>query len=121
MADSTLAKRLSSIMLEKNLKQSEFADSLGISASYVSLLISGRRTGMSAALVQQIEEKYGYPTEWILHGVGESPSAELERQKRELIALIEGMTLSEINTVLAFVQCMRYVGQRRKEGENCSV
>ncbi len=67
-APSSLGERLKSIISEKGLKQAEFAQSLGISANYVYLLTSGRKTTISETLAKLIETTYGYPSEWILTG-----------------------------------------------------
>ena len=48
--ESGLAGRIRQIIRESGVKQVEFAQSLGISANYVYLLTSGRKTAISETL-----------------------------------------------------------------------
>ena len=50
--ESGLAGRIRQIIRESGVKQVEFAQSLGISANYVYLLTSGRKTAISETLAR---------------------------------------------------------------------
>lgn len=56
----TLGQRIRTILKERNLKQTEFAKSLGISANYVNLLANDKKATISETLAKLIEESYGY-------------------------------------------------------------
>lgn len=56
------------------LKQVDFAKTLGVSANYINLLISGKRSPISDIFAKLIEEIYGYSAQWIMAGVGEKMS-----------------------------------------------
>ena len=58
---ATVGQRIRWIIQEKQVKQVEFAKSLGISANYVYLLTSGKKGSISKPLAQLIEIVYGYP------------------------------------------------------------
>ena len=64
----TLGDRLHIILKERHIKQVDFAKSLGISANYINLLISGKRGPISDTLAKLIEETYGYSAQWIMTG-----------------------------------------------------
>ena len=55
--ESGLAGRIRQIIRESGVKQVEFAQSLGISANYVYLLTSGRKTAISETLARLIEQE----------------------------------------------------------------
>jgi transcriptional regulator with XRE-family HTH domain len=68
MIKTTLGERISTILLEQNLKKVTFANILGISANYVSLLAGGRKTVISEPLAKLIESIFGYRAEWVMTG-----------------------------------------------------
>ena len=59
--NTTLAERIKIIIKEQNLKQSEFADALGVSANYISLLVTGRKNNVSLTFAKLIDALFGYP------------------------------------------------------------
>lgn len=65
---STLGERIKQIILEKNVKQVEFARSLRISANYVYLLTSDRKKAISDTLAKLIDNTYGYSANWVKTG-----------------------------------------------------
>lgn len=74
-APQTLGERLRLIISEKGLTQAAFARSLGVSANYIYLLTSGRKTAISETLAKLIETTYGYPIVWLLTGHAEEEAA----------------------------------------------
>lgn len=109
MTNDTLGERLSRILHEKGLKKKEFAASLGISANYVSLLVSGKRTGLSSSLAQLIEEKYGYSAEWVLYGIDDNQLDKHDALKNKLLLLTDELSIGEISAVIAFIHSMRNI------------
>lgn len=103
---TTLAERLKWIITEKELKQNEFAKTLGVSANYIYLLTSGRKMNISETLAKLIEKTYGYPAQWVLAG---DTVSELD-SKRELQAgmleKLQAMNRSELLTVAEFIHTL---------------
>ena len=61
--------RINRIRLDKNLKQLEFADSIGLSQSGYSTMMGRDGTSQRLkTLALAIEAVYGFRHEWILHG-----------------------------------------------------
>ena len=67
----TLGQRLKTVLIERGVKQVEFAKAMGISANYVNLLVNDKKDTISETLAKLIEETYGFSAEWILTGMGE--------------------------------------------------
>ncbi len=108
----TLGDRLRIILKERNVKQVEFAKVLGVSANYVSLLISGKRGPISDTLAKLIEETYGYSAQWVMNGEGEKLSSpSLSATKIEFLKKIQKMPDDEIIALLAFANSLENVKQ----------
>ena len=108
----TLGDRLRIILKERNIKQIEFAKVLGVSANYVSLLISGKRGPISDTLAKLIEETYGYSAQWVMNGEGEKLSSpSLSATKIEFLKKIQKMPDDEIIALLAFANSLESVKQ----------
>lgn len=108
----TLGDRLRIILKERNIKQVEFAKVLGVSANYVSLLISGKRGPISDTLAKLIEETYGYSAQWVMNGEGEKLSSpSLSATKIEFLKKIQKMPDDEIIALLAFANSLQSVKQ----------
>ena len=60
-----LGERIKIILCERNIKQVEFAESLGVSANYINQLVNGKKLNISETLAKLIEETYGYSYQWI--------------------------------------------------------
>lgn len=61
-----LSERIKIILQENNLKQKELASDIGMSESYISMLLKKPTVNLSHSLAALIEEKYGYNAGWIL-------------------------------------------------------
>lgn len=108
----TLGDRLRIILKERNIKQIEFAKVLGVSANYISLLISGKRGPISDTLAKLIEETYGYSAQWVMNGEGEKLSSpSLSATKIEFLKKIQKMPDDEIIALLAFANSLESVKQ----------
>lgn len=114
----TLGERLKLILNERNIKQIDFANALGVSANYVNLLISGKRGPISGTLAKLIEETYGYSAQWVLSGTGEKTvTSEFTAGKAEIMKKIQKMSDSEINATLAFVITLESINQKFPAGD----
>lgn len=113
----TMGERIQVILRERNMKQVDFARTLGISANYVSLMANGRKKGMSATLAKLIEETYGYSASWVLSGTGEKLAAgSLSASKAEILKKIHRMNDGEIRATLVFVQTLESITKQYHDG-----
>ena len=108
----TLGTRIKTILKERNTKQVEFAQVLGISANYVNLLVNGKKDTISDTLAKLIEETYGYSAQWLLDGVGDKfVNGNVSASKTEILKRIQKMSDSEIRATLAFVKTLESVNK----------
>lgn len=99
----TLGERINLIITSRNIKQVEFADSLGVSANYINQLVNDKKVNISETLARLIEETYGYSAEWIMTGEGEiTSSSALTTAQMELLKKIQKMPDDEVIALLAF-------------------
>lgn len=106
----TLGERIQTILKERQLKQVEFAKTLGISANYVNLLVNDKKKTISEPLAKLIEETYGYSAEWIAEGKDEKRKKISESaNKSEIIRRINKMSEEEIRATLAYVKTLESI------------
>lgn len=106
----SLGERLRIILEERNIKQVDFARSLGVSANYINLLISGKRGSISDTLAKLIEETYGYSAQWVMTGNGEKiATPSLSVAKIEFLKKVQKMPDDEIAALLAFANSLESV------------
>jgi plasmid maintenance system antidote protein VapI len=65
-----LSDRLRTIVCDLNISQTKFADTLGVSFTYINCLINGKRGNISQSLAILIQVVYGYSAQWILYEEG---------------------------------------------------
>lgn len=108
---STIGDRINYILREKNMKQVEFAHTLGVSSNYICLLVNQRKQAISEPLAKLIEEQYGYSAEWLMTGEGESHAmSEASLIKRKLIKQIKYLDDNEARAVFAFINSLNDIG-----------
>jgi transcriptional regulator with XRE-family HTH domain len=78
----TLSARFDYILRETGLKQTEFADEMGVTVNYVSMILNGVRKNISRGLANLIEAKYGFRAEWLLTGDGEPKKLHSDELRR---------------------------------------
>lgn len=103
----TVGERIKTILTERNIKQVDFADALGVSANYINQLVNGKKANISDTLAKLIEETYGFSAQWIMTGDGEKlvlPS--LTAAKVELMKKLQKMPDDEIAALLAFANSL---------------
>ena len=109
----TLGQRIQIILNERNLKQIDFAKSLGITANYANLIANGRRKDISETLARLIEEIYGYSASWVRYGIGEKYAVQGHDSSRvELLRKVKRMTDDEVRAALAFIYSLEKVNKR---------
>lgn len=107
-----LKERIAVIIAENHLKQKELATIMGVTESYVSTLLSGRRsTNLSTSVANLIEEKLGYNAQWVLTGeepkfkkVSNNPN--ISDTHRRVIMQLEKMSDAQVRAVLAFMNSL---------------
>lgn len=107
-----LKERIAIIIAENHLKQKELATIMGVTESYVSTLLSGRRsTNLSTSVANLIEEKLGYNAQWVLTGeepkfkkVSSNPN--ISDTHRRVIMQLEKMSDAQLRAVLAFMNSL---------------
>lgn len=105
-----LQTRLRLILDEQNIKQVDFAKTLGVTANYVSLLANGKKLNISLHLAKLIEENYGYSRMWLLSGKGEKLiSGALTPLKLKIMQKINQLNENELNSVLGFIKLLEDV------------
>lgn len=124
MTDKDVGTRIKQVIREQHLKQNEFARTLGISANYVYLLTSGRKTSISEPLAKLIESTYGYSAHWLLTGEGNrllqdggqnlSDDASL---KNVAIQKLKQMSYKELRAVMIFIDSIETLKEEHLDGE----
>lgn len=106
-----LNERIKMILKENNLKQKELASDLGVSESYISMLLKKTDINLSYSLAALIEEKYGYNAEWVLHGTEPkykqiSKNKTLSEMHQKALFQLEKMNDEQVKAVLAFINSL---------------
>ena len=103
----TLGERIKLILTERNIKQVDFARTLGVSANYVNLLVNGKKENISPTLAKLIEETYGYAALWVKTGGGpKTRPAAISAAKVEFIRKVQTMPDDEVAALLAFANSL---------------
>ena len=103
--------RIRLILQENKLKQKDLAAEIGVTESYISVLLKKPEIRLSRSIAVLIEEKYGYRAEWVLNGGeprfrqtgGEEPLSELHRRA---LTRLEKMNDAQVKAVLAFINSL---------------
>lgn len=103
--------RIKLILQENNLKQKQFAAELGVSESYISMLLKKSDINLSKSLASLIEEKYGYHADWVLSGAEPmrkqvGGTAALSALHQQAIAKLERLNDGQVKAVLAFIRAL---------------
>ena len=103
--------RIRLILQENKLKQKELAAELGVTESYISILLKKPEVSLSRSIAALIEEKYGYSAGWVLSG--EEPKIRQVSKNRTLselhqraLAQLEKMSDGQVKAVLAFINSL---------------
>ncbi|MDR1131791.1 MAG: helix-turn-helix domain-containing protein [Oscillospiraceae bacterium] len=98
MPENTLAERLKRIIAELGMSKATFARSVGVTRNYIYYLTGGRKHSCSRSLAMLIEQKYGYPAEWLLTG-RESDEA-LTKEIAQKVKALDPETLRSVSEYL---------------------
>ncbi len=103
--------RIRLILQENKLKQKELAAEIGVTESYVSILLKKPEVRLSRSVAALIEERYGYSADWVLTGMEPklkqvSKDRTLSELHQKALAKLEKMDDNQIKAVLAFIDSL---------------
>ncbi|MDR1820854.1 MAG: helix-turn-helix domain-containing protein [Oscillospiraceae bacterium] len=98
MENTTLDERIRHIIAETGLKKAAFARSLGVTPNYIYVLCGGRVKNISPSLAMLIEQKYGFPADWV--ATGETQTSEAARELSDRLRGLDDKTLKALNRFL---------------------
>lgn len=103
--------RIKLILQENKLKQKQLASEIGVSESYISMLLKNPDINLSQSIAALIEEKYGYNAEWVLNGTEPklkqiSKNRSLSELHQKALAQLEKMNDEQIKAILAFINSL---------------
>ena len=107
----TQCDRIKLILQENKLKQKQFASEIGVSESYISILLKKPNINLSQSLASLIEEKFGYNSDWVLNGTEPklkqvSKNKSLSELHQKALSQLEKMSDEQIKAVLAFINSL---------------
>ena len=103
--------RIRTILQENKLKQKELASEIGVTESYISVLLKKPEVSLSRSIAALIEEKYGYSADWVLTGAEPkikqvSKNRALSEIHQKALAQLEKMNDEQVKAVLAFINSL---------------
>jgi transcriptional regulator with XRE-family HTH domain len=102
-----LSDRLREIVCDLNISQTKFANTLGVSFTYINCLINGKRENISPSLAILIQKIYGYSAQWILYeegGVLKKIISRTLKTRPRLIAALNTFTKEEVDLVMSHIE-----------------
>ena len=104
-------ERIKLILQENKLKQKHFASEIGVSESYISILLKNPNVNLSQSLATLIEEKYGYNSDWVLNGTEPkvkqiSKNKSLSELHQKALSQLEKMNDVQIKAIIAFINSL---------------
>jgi transcriptional regulator with XRE-family HTH domain len=114
-----LSDRILLIIHELGFTQKQFADSISVSAAFISRLLN-KELGMAKTTAMLIERVHGYSRDWILYGTGPKMAANaplpLTPLQRKIIAEIERMTDDELFFVSVYIEAVKKKKAKEQAG-----
>lgn len=103
--------RIRLILQENKLKQKELACEIGVTESYISVLLKKPEISLSRSIAALIEEKYGYSADWVLNGTEPkfrqvSKNGALSEIHQKALVQLEKMNNNQVKAVLAFINSL---------------
>jgi transcriptional regulator with XRE-family HTH domain len=102
-----LSDRLRMIVSDLDISQTKFANTLGVSFTYINCLLNGKRENISQSLAILIQYIYGYSAQWILFEEGNVLKKIIQRTLKtrpQLIAMLNTLTKEEIDMVIDHIE-----------------
>jgi transcriptional regulator with XRE-family HTH domain len=101
-----LSDRLRTIVCDLDISQTKFANTLGVSFTYINCLINGKRDNISQSLAILIQKLYGYSAQWLLYEEGDALKKIIHRtlkSRPRLIAVLNTLSKEEIDMVISHI------------------
>jgi transcriptional regulator with XRE-family HTH domain len=73
--NTTLAGRLASLITKLGVKKRDFAQKIGFTQSYISMILSGKKTSPSLRFFDSVSREFSVNTAWLRDGRGQIFSA----------------------------------------------
>jgi transcriptional regulator with XRE-family HTH domain len=102
-----LSDRLRTIVCDLDISQTKFANTLGVSFTYINCLINGKRENLSQSLAILIQQMYGYSAQWLLYEEGNVLKKIIRRTLKtrpQLINILNTLTKEEIDMVIDHIE-----------------
>jgi transcriptional regulator with XRE-family HTH domain len=102
-----ISDRLRTVVCDLDMSQTKFAETLGVSFTYINCLINGKRGNISQSLAILIQKLYGYSAQWLLYEEGDVLKKIIHRTLKtrpQLIMLLNTLTKEEIDLVIKHIE-----------------
>jgi plasmid maintenance system antidote protein VapI len=102
-----LSDWLRTIVCDLDISQTKFANTLGVSFTYINCLLNGKRENISQSLAILIQQIYGYSAQWLLYEKGNVMKKTTRRTlkiRRELINILNTFSKEEIDMVIDHIE-----------------
>jgi transcriptional regulator with XRE-family HTH domain len=103
----SLSDRLRTVVCDLDISQTKFADTLGVSFTYINCLINGKRENLSRSLAILIQQLYGYSAQWLLYEEGNVLKKIIRRTLKtrpQLITVLNTFIKEEIDMSLDHIE-----------------
>jgi len=105
-----LGRRVKKLRKELGIKQTELADSLGISYQYMSMIETGKRQ-LSLSLLVDLANKLGATTDELLYGSLDSLNTKYDQDMQDIM---EDCTAEERTFILAMTKAAKFTLRAKK-------
>lgn len=114
MGEETVGKRLRKAIIYTGLTNQAFAEKVGISKSYITVLLCKPERSVSRSLAYLIEQEFGISMGWLLHGEGAmvkkiTKNINLYHAKRKILEIVETLDENQIRLALNFLKVVSKV------------
>ena len=107
---AALGRRVKKLRKEQGIKQTELADSLGISYQYMSMIETGKRQ-LSLSLLVDLANKLGATTDELLYGSLDSLNTKYDQDMQDIM---EDCTPEERDFILAMTKSAKFALRAKK-------
>jgi transcriptional regulator with XRE-family HTH domain len=117
-----LADRIRIILTETGMSQKAFAESLNVTASYISKVLH-TASGVSNTTAMVIEKLYGYTKDWLLNGtepkkLSSDTQQQLSALQRKILFEIESMDTTELKLLEGFINSLKVYEEEKMKYTN---
>ena len=107
---TALGKRVKRLRKEQGIRQTELADSLGISYQYMSMIETGKRQ-LSLSLLVDLANRLGATTDELLYGSLDSLNKKYDQDMQDIM---EDCTPEERDFILAMTKSAKFALRAKK-------